>query len=90
MIIPNVGESAEKLDLYSLLVGMQKGIAAPGREGKTWPKGGISNRVHSKEPMRLFWIPEVSLLGQPPRKARGEPAANQDLHLRSLVERGGL
>lgn len=52
----------------------------------------VFNRVQSKTQMRLFWFTEVSLSlrGQPPCLAQGEPQANQVLHPQSFVEHGGL
>ena len=53
-------------------------------------EGRMKSRVLSSADTRLFWIPGVSLRGQPLCEARGEPQTNQDLHLRPFVECGGL
>lgn len=50
----------------------------------------MKSRVLSSAETRLFWIPVVSLRGQPLCEARGEPQTNQDLHLQYLWNLSGV
>lgn len=63
-------------------------LARRWREGRMRPRVVSSTEINLKR-MRLFWAPEVSLKGEPPCMARGEPQANKDLHLQSFVGCGG-